>query len=252
MQFNFDETFSHYTNSDLLKIVNQPDAYQSEAVAAANRILKNRVINQTELNTVLEEIEISKTNEKNTIDRFGQIAEKIANPFIPVSKETNEMVPQKWVNLLLLLLGLQIFWKIFSVVTLKLKVLSCSYCYPSTYSEITDALLIAYMVLTFVLLYKRKRWGWILIFADTLIGVLNWFYMLFSYVVSEYDLIRPAAPNMFSLIVMAGLLFVMWKSVITDIFNVTTQIKSRTAIIAIIIFFLVYLLTPTLYALEYY
>lgn len=48
MEFEFYERFAAYSSADLIIIVRQPDQYQAEAIAAAERILQERDISETD------------------------------------------------------------------------------------------------------------------------------------------------------------------------------------------------------------
>ena len=149
--------YSGLSTVELLKIIEQKDNYQPDAIKAANKILSERNYSNDELNAAQTEINLL-ANKK--IERQEKINKKIntINDFIDEHFGIKERTPEKKLNFFCAGIFLYIFFSgIFSARDL------AGY-YSSTFTSWSIAILI-YLVQLFIiyLLYIRNKWGWVLI-----------------------------------------------------------------------------------------
>jgi hypothetical protein len=234
MTFNFHDQYKDYSNIELLKIVRQPNEYQTDAVEAATSILKERTISETDIqqaDTYFEEIE-AKAKQKS--EKLNSYKEKAADFLQPIIKPGPEVKPAKWLNILLLFIGLDYLWMFYNSIK---RIVSISRCRSCTF-DITIVLTIVtliYVPVIFFLLFKKKRWGWILLFADNLFTFIANLFQ--SYIFFEYPEFRRDGISAFLLpiLIKAVFIFFLWRVPISDFFEVTHKAKKDTAIVTIVI-----------------
>ena len=155
--------YSRLSNIELLKILEEKEKYQQDAIDAANEILSERNYSNDELNAVKVEINLF-VNKK--IERQEKINKKInkANEFIDEYFGIKQRSPEKIFNIFCAALFLYTFFhSIFNIREL------AGYYY-SSFTSWSIAILI-YLIQLFIiyLLYLRSNWGWILIVAGCVI-----------------------------------------------------------------------------------
>lgn len=176
MDNNTPDQFSHLTNRELLEILHRPEDHRPEAVAAAERLLRERDIPMAEREEVAQRL-----------------------------RSVEEGVAAKWWNIFFLMITLEYAWFYYESVEDCLKYIGnvvdcmrnvvglsdnkpvgffrCAAAYWQTGMSLTYANL-AYIPVLLFLLYVRRKWGWILLTADTFIALIcrtAQLYFYFSY-----------------------------------------------------------------------
>jgi predicted DNA-binding protein len=233
MKFDFPEQYKLYSTTDLLKIVKRPNDYQTAAVEAANEILKDRQISEADILEVEEFYLAIDTKRQIKKEKIHAYKEKTTDFLEPVLRPGTEIAPGKWINILLVIIGLQYLWFCYNAGRQFIAFLKCDTC-PFDISYFIDLVSLLYIPVIFFLLFKRRTWGWILLFADnlfTLIGQLSQSYLYFKY----WD---PGGNDIASfflpIIIKAIFAYFLWRSDISGYFNVTTQTKQKSAFITVI------------------
>lgn len=231
MNFDFYEQFREYPNVELLKIIAQPGNYQPQAVEAAGRILQER-------NVTVEETE-------EAAQYFGEVQakeekmmaykEKAKDFLQPVIQPEATIQPGKWLNILLLLVLLDYLWVLYDAVRDLVLFLRCESCEFDPVFFLLSLLGILYIPFIFFLLWKRKRWGWILLFADGGIAVvsrLSSMLLLFKYN-SIYGV--SITTTIITILIRTGFLIFLWRKEIADYFSVSGKVKQRVLIFLVVI-----------------
>lgn len=255
MNFDFRDKYKDYSNIDLLKIVRRPTEYQVAAVDAATQILSARDVTQSEIEQVENHFNELNTEAIRKVAKINSYKEKTADFLEPVINPTSEVKPEKWLNILLLVIGLQYLWilciNIIGLVKFIKYVIECksygfdrstetvSYwiCFSSRVDPFIffQILTLIYVPIIFYLLFKRKRWGWILLFADTLFGLIS--LVSQSYIFFKYQQYHHGDTFYFFIqIIIKGLfVFFLWRDYISDFFYVTKEAKKKTVIVTTIV-----------------
>lgn len=206
MHFDFYERYKEYSDAELWKITQQPDAYQPEAVGAASGILKERGAAMP-----------APTKEQTSGDLLDSF------------DLTEDVKPPMLLVFCLALVALEYLWKLYNTVNaLYLKGL------PDDIRIILIALVpFVYNAFVFYLLLKRKSWGWILLFISTAISVNTGIIQLgalLSYMRLEFGrgLIFMAITFLHLLLVIS-----LWQKGILAYFNITREAKFRTLVAAV-------------------
>jgi hypothetical protein len=160
---------------ELLKIIKQPADYLPAAIADATQILSERQVTAEEIQIVDQYFLDIDTATRAKKEEKDALKSKMADLFEPILRPSEELEPNKWVNLLLLVIAIQYAWSIFNIIRRLISFSRCFFCRVDTSIVISfsaDFLTLLYVPLIFFLVFKRRRWGWILLFADNIFSVI--------------------------------------------------------------------------------
>lgn len=255
MNFDFHDKYKDYSNIDLLKILRRRTEYQVAAVDTATQILSSREVTQSDLEQVDKYFYEINTVSKRKIDKINSYKDKTADFFEPVLNPTTEVKPEKWLNILLLVIGLQYLWTLYINISdfvkfIKYVIICKSYGFESNTTTVSywtcfsnqfnpliffQILTLIYVPIIFYLLFKKKRWGWILLFADNLFGLISTLSQ--SYIFFKYEQYHHGDTILFfTQILIKGLfVFFLWRNYISEFFSVSKETKKKTAIVTTII-----------------
>jgi len=249
VNFDFLQKYRGYSNVELLKIVKRPEGFQPAAVAAANHLLIER-------NVTLEEIQIADAffsqtdaNAKAKQEKKEAFVRKLADFFEPILHPGRKVEPRKWIHILLLVLVVKYF---IAVVDIMRGVISSlqSYDRPFELIDLWPCVSLLYIALIFILLFKRKRWGWILIFFDNLFHAIM--HLSGLYVFFEYQSIHHGTTISFFMPVFinGAFLVLLWQNPVIAYFGIDRATRKKTAVITVIgtILFILALSAPKLLA----
>ena len=230
MNFDFYQQYKNYSNIELLKIVRRPDDYQPAAVAVAAQILHERQVTPAEISSVDEyflDIEKSAKAKKEKIDALKNKATDFLEPVLHPGEKVE---PNKWVNILLLIIAAQYAWSLFNTAKGLIRFFQCDYC-TFDIGFLIEYLTLLYVPLIFFLLIKRRRWGWILLFSDNLFTLIS--SVSQSYIFFKYQSIHHGATTSFLLpiLIKAAFVFFLWRDPIAGHFGVNHDTKKKTAVI---------------------
>lgn len=231
MEFNFRESFQAYSNVELLKIIDQADKYQPEAVEAARLLLGAREVSDEDFQDLNEH----KVKEETAQQQKNGYRDKALDLLQPVIQPAAVVETRKWLNILLVILALQYIWMVARYLGPLREYLKCKDCAIFTVQILSMILPLYYIPVIFLLLYKRKRWGWILLFADNIVSLVIrianiGFYFVYSDIIPGRGL--NISDIVFLLLIRIGFILFLWRPPIAGFFNVNDRAKKQTAIIA--------------------
>lgn len=246
MDFDFYEIYKDFSTMDLLKIVHRPEGYQPQAVEAASRRLSEREMvpeDQTAVQAFYEERDRDKRQKAEKINHLKEQAADLLQP----SPNVN---PRKWLNIFLLALGLQYTWILIQTLIAVYKtvvlVLFDAASHLLDINFLINIITLIYLPLFFYLLYKRKRWGWILVFAGILIGILGMPLQVYAYssylgaMRVEHMGVNTIAWFVIQTTLRIAFAWFLWKQDICDLFGVDKSTKTRTVLYTSVITLLVF------------
>jgi len=245
MTFDFYQQYKDYSAIDLLKIVRRPAEYQPEAVVAATRILSERPATSEDIQFVDQYFQHLEDSAKAKKEKIDALKNKATDLLEPILHPDEKVEPRKWVNILLLVLTIQYTWLLFNTVKRLVSYFQCNYCSLDInfYAELFTLL---YIPVIFFLLFKRRRWGWILLFADNLFSLI--LQISDSYIFFKYQNIHQGDTTSFfiPIIIRTAFVFFLWREPIAAHFRITYATKKKTALVTIagtlLFFFIMYLL----------
>jgi hypothetical protein len=228
--FNFRDLYKNYSNIELLKIVRQPGVYEASAIEAASSILTGRDVSEDDMEEVDNFIRDVNNEVQKKQRKKDAISNQAADFFEPILAPTEEVKPSKWLNMFLLLLTLQYAREIYRTIKHFVRYLKCLNCDLDFYIFL-DFISLIYIPVIFYLLFKRKRWGWILLFADNLLSLilqLSQSYIFFKI----YDIHHQHTLSFIEPIVIKALFtFFLWRNAIAEHFGITRETKKNTALV---------------------
>jgi len=228
MSFDFYSEYKNYPDLELLKIMQQPADYQPEAVAAASRILNHRQITTEELESLDQSLKDLEDAKRQKIEKIESLKTKAATFLSPILQPQKKIDPHQWLTYLLLVIGLQYFWTLFGMAK---KLIQLLYHANFFWVDYIDFVSVLYVPFIFYLLIKKRRWGWILLFADniaTLIMSLSQTYIFFKF----QDVHHGSTTSfIFPILMRAAFAYFLWTDPIAELFCVNTRTKKRTALI---------------------
>jgi hypothetical protein len=230
MDFNFHQQYKDYSNIDLLKIVRQPANYQLAAVAAAEDLLRERQVSSEEISAVDQYFLDMENSEKDKKEKVSALKNKVTDLLEPVLQPGEEVKPNKWLNVLLVTIAFQYAWTLFSTAAGLIPFFQCTYC-SFDFTILFSLLTLIYVPIIFYLLFKRKRWGWILLFADNLFVSISKISQ--SYIFFKYQSVHHGNTTSFLLpiLIRAAFATFLWRGSIANHFGVTGNTKKKTALI---------------------
>jgi hypothetical protein len=233
MQFDFLTLYKDYSNAQLLKIVQQPDNYQPDAVSAANQVLATRQITDVDLQTVHEEM-AAETRPNQYVTAAGEILESMVKP----EEQPNA---RKLFRILLVLVGIRFVYELFYAVPLWIvNFRHMYYCredggadcfhYLTSRSDLFSTLPVLYLPVIFYLLYQKRRWGWMLLFAENVHTIFYSVLGTYEYAVVTH---RSFTGFLVYILLEVGFAVFLWRPVLAEQFGATRRTKRETLTVAI-------------------
>jgi hypothetical protein len=230
LMFDFLEQYQNYSTIELLKIVERPDDYQPLAVDAAAQILKERMITEEDKSAVEKyylEIDKKEKEQKEKLKAYKDSVTDLVEPIV-YPKETVE--PRKFVRILLLLIALQYAWWFFNQTKRLIRIFKHGVP-PFEFLFYFQFINVLYVPIIFLLVYKRKKWGWILLFADSLFTLV----LLLSEVSFVIEGYFKSLWYFYVIFIRLLFLLVLWRPMIAEHFKVTLHTKRNTFFLVIAI-----------------
>jgi len=165
MEFN--ERFKTYSNTDLLRIIDNPDGYQPNAFETAKTIFSDRQLTEEEIKIAKDQLEIerqeklSKVQKKRAIeDKFKNLGKSILDNVNPIQNETP--TTEKTIKIISLIFGGLFLFQLYKEFGM------ISFMFTDSSSDWDFNMVIYFLPLVVVptatiLYYKRKKNGWLLL-----------------------------------------------------------------------------------------
>lgn len=225
--------YASYSNQELLHIVHRPSDYAPEAVALAERILEGRAVSDEERYAVAQHYARIGADARSRREARAALREQAADFFEPLLRPGERVEPRKWLNLLLLVLGLQFAWEAYRATYGFLQLLRCPGCTIGP-ADFLPLLEVVYLLFAFYGLLRRRRWGWMLLFADNGFDALS--SLSQSYIFLRYRFVFGGSWVSFLTPIVLRALFAafLWRPAIAGYFGVSERQKKRTALFTVV------------------
>jgi hypothetical protein len=241
MEFNFKESFQSYSNVELLKIIDEADKYQPEAVAAARDILGGREVHDSDIEEMnsFKTVVVAPAKQNNQTD-----SQDISTFLESLVKPENDPRVLRWINMLLLVQFLLWAWWLTGYAIYMRNIIESKNLSMDAVNVFRMIWPTLYIPIASYLLYKRKRWGWILLLAfytgtATLTIINNACFFLASYFrQTGYYFFNLDVPRLIlDWLIRAGIVWFLWKPAVASYFNISRKTKRDTVIISICVVF---------------
>jgi len=233
MEFEFYERFAAYSTADLIIIVRQPDQYQAEAIAAAERILQERDISETDREQAEQFFRNEESAKMAREERLQSYRDKVVDFAEPLLMPQAEVSPWKWYRLFLtgyILIYIRAFYYF-----VRTEIMILRHGLELGWFILADFADIAYLSVVLYLLVKKNRWGWILLFVGSVCEIAINFIQL-EQLYKYRGVVRPNVGNVaFEILFPILLVFFLWKRSITDFFRVDAIIRKRSLLAGVAI-----------------
>lgn len=193
MQVYFYQQYQNLSNTELLKIVQRPEYYQPEAAYAANRVLAERDVSNEEVEAVQHYFDAEDERKKTEQARIEKCKSKLNKMLDPFVYQEATVQAGKRLQVFIIAIGAQLLFMFYNsckhIVQYVHLIRNCEtygYSFESGYNAdiwtCASAYLfyIAFDLPNFVyiptvvyLLYKRRSFGWVLLFAVNLLGLFS-------------------------------------------------------------------------------
>lgn len=238
----FGEKFKSYSNTDLLRIIENPDDYQSQAVEAAKTVFSERQLSEMEIKTAKDELELEnqenarkerqKQTEKEKVNKIGDAIFQQINPVqteTPTSGRTIKAIS-------LFLAGLFLF-------QLYIKYGMIKFLFTSSYAKwdfsvVLDFFPLLIIPLAAILFYARKKTGWFLLtifLTFTAVSAIGGFILALKMNQSGWvSLVGPhisPSISILSFTFYAGLVWTICREKIRSIYSVSQRSMVLTVIL---------------------
>lgn len=230
---DFTRSFSSLSNIELLKILEQQENYQVEAIEVAKEILSERSYNQDEIIAAQAEINSLLNKQQKQNEKVERVKVRV-NEFIDENFGVNQKTSKKLLNFLCA--GL-FFYTLLSCI---FNIRFIAGYYYSTFKSWFFAICVYALEFLFIyLLYKRSNWGWVLIVGGALILSLLAMNSFISYYVNtnEFFFIRtnPYTELLSAVINITIIIFLNTKK-ISEQFTITKESRRITMVVSVILF----------------
>ena len=227
MDFDFKNSFKDYSDQELIRTVLYPSAYQPEAIAAAEALLKERQVSDNDIARVRMHLEQEWQQEeerkrKSTIFKTTEFLEPVLDP----RKATDAV---KWVNILCIV---QVIWLLAELVgdNFAIKVFSGSQFTLTMYIELVNFL--ASCAILYLFYYKRRA-GWILSLSAVVFGFVVTAFKE-SVVWFKFGPTRDLAST-FILVVYTAYFFILLRDNMVTFFSVSEVTKKKTILVSVLL-----------------
>jgi hypothetical protein len=226
MSFDFYGEYKNYPNLELLKIMRQPGDYQPEAVAAASQILNDRQIATEEFQSLDQSLQDLEEDKREKMEKIERLKTEAATFLSPILQPQKKIDPSQWLSYFLVVIGLQYVWTLIGIAKKLIRLHNRENFFWVDY---LDFFSVFYIPFIFYLLIKKRRWGWILLFADnfgSLILSLSETYIFFKYqYIHHGNIVSFIVP----ILIRAAFAYFLWNHAIAELFCVDTRTKKQTA-----------------------
>lgn len=233
MNFNFYERYKDYSTFELKKILQQAGDYQPAAVEAVTAILRDR-----------EQLSESTNEEDPALVAVGEIdedtqtvgpqhwTEKIAFLLKPVLQPVENIQPNRWLNILILLLALRLMWLAYGFFKLLYLLIGCEDCAMDRYFWLA-VLNAPFIGVVLYLILKQRALGWILLCSECVFLITSGLTPIYYYL-KKADLLEAGLWELMfflPLIVRVLVVIYLWRPDVAGIFGITEQRKKKVVMI---------------------
>jgi hypothetical protein len=222
------ESYKNYPTVDLLIMARMPSEYTPEAMEAVAQLLTERTVTDADLEEVARHFQ----HIADKSQRVSTYKQQVGSLF----QQGGEWTPQRWLPLLLILVAVHFVW------TVVRRGLTTRYylTHITNIAVAAEYFNLVYIAITWYLLYRKRRWGWILLCAFNLFSLLGNLSM--AYYFFKYQDIHHGSTSAFlwDIFVESGFLFFLLRNQITEYFQVTKTVRQRTLFVTGGIFLLLF------------
>jgi hypothetical protein len=240
---NFNKKFEAYSNANLLRIIENANDYQPQAVETAKTILANRQLSENEIGIAKSELETEKQEKSKKEQQKQEIENKVKNVGKSIVSQINPLQKERPTSEKIIR-GVSIFFGILFLLQLYRKFGLLRFMFTSHHAEWGFDMVLYFLPLLIILIgtvlfYRRKKAGWLLLAAYLTYSVvlsLVSFILVISWQpsgIGALDALFPPTPAIAYVVI--SLLFsgIIW-SISRENVRIIYSVSQRTAILTIV------------------
>jgi len=236
MEIDFYQDYKNLPVPELVKVARSPWDYLPEAVAAADRVLRERGISMEEI--AAEEWNLAQKEMSDALARrrFGDYFDWVKELLPSTVGEGPATRP--WI--FIFLLGYAIFYvcNIYLIIKTTVIFARCETCHDTGYIEFADFLEFAYLTVTLLLLLKQKPLGWALVLIQAVSISCTKLVALYGLYAHHADLSPFGTADILPLLISAAVIIFLWRPFALEFFNVRKKYGNIALLVAILIMLL--------------
>jgi hypothetical protein len=219
---------------ELLKMLRAEHKYQPDAINAAKALLEEREVSREDITAVDHYFLDLETRQNEKRKKQADRKHSVLSIFSPLVQPGEKVDLQTWLRLLLLFLSIQYAVSFYQTIKSFIQFLDCADC-KAGFVTLLSFLSLGYVPVIFYLLWKKRPWGWILLFADTLFAFIS--KISFIYPFFKYRDIHHGDTTLFllSILINAAFSYFLWTTNISSFFSVRPKTRRQTVIITLVL-----------------
>lgn len=233
MDPDFYDQYKEYSTVELLKIIKRPEDYQDQAVDAAARVLRERQVLAKDVEDADQFFTDLEEKNKAASAKISFYKEKAADIFEPIIRPGTEVTLGKWLTLLIVAVGIEVVFTFYNFIKSQISFLRCEDCHWDS-TLFVGYISIIYISIVFYLLLRKKRWGWILLMADSVISIMLGLSKLTVFRNQLFHRDDASVPILIIFIKGAFAVF-LWRKEVSDLFGVMDPVRKRTVWVAAVL-----------------
>ena len=244
----FTEKFKTYSNTELLRIIYNPDSYQPKAVETAKTILSDRQLTEEEIKISKDELEIesqeklNKEQKKRAVeDKFKNIGKSILDNVNPIQNETP--TTEKTIQIISLLFGGLFLFQLYKEFGM------ICFMFTDSSSDWDFSMVLYFLPLIVVptatiLFYKRTKIGWLLLtmfLTYSAVSAIGLFFLTMNMKSSSFEaldnLFQQTSPSthILTFLFFAGTIWAVSRENIRTVYTITKKTMILTISITAVI-----------------
>jgi hypothetical protein len=244
----FTEKFKTYTNTELLRIIDNPNSYQPNAIETAKKIFSERQLTEDEIRIVKDELEIERQvklnkelKKRKVENKFNNIANSILEIVNPIQNESSNT--EKTIKIISLLFGaLFLFqlYKEFGLIGFMFTDSSASW----DLSMVLYFLPLIIVPIATILFYKKRKIGWLLLtifLTYSAVNTIGLFILTMNIQPSEFKTLDNLFPQtslanyFFTFLFFTGIIWAISRENIRNIYKISKNMLILTVTITAVI-----------------
>jgi len=159
----FYEKFKTYSDVELLRIIENPDDYQPQAVETAKAMFSERQLSEAEIQIAKNEVETEKQQKQIDDEKVKNIGKSIFARISPI--QNKKLIPENTITIISIFIGTFFFYQLYYEFS---KFGALRFLFTNDYAVwhweiIPEYLPFFLMPIVAVLFYMQKKTGWILL-----------------------------------------------------------------------------------------
>ena len=229
----FSEKFKTYSNADLLRIIENPDDYQPQAIETAKNIFADRQLSETEIKIAKDELDVEKQGKLIKEQQKQAVEDKVKNRGKSVFNHINpiqekKLTSEKTIRIISILLGGLFLFQLYKQFGM------LRFMFTDSYAEWDFSMALYFlpliMILTAtILFYRRKKAGWLLLtifLVYSAISAIGSFILAIKWKPSGTALenLFPQTPPisyLLSFLFMSGIIWVISREKIRNVYSIS-------------------------------